>query len=174
MLYFNKDVLKQMMLHLLFIINFKNMKQKTNAAIVLAVLMVFAFVACNDEKKDEPAKTDATKSETSAMPAYDPAMDPLKVEAAVISRVLGDTLNVKFYELIIKPGDTVGLHSHPDHLVYVVDGGFVELKDKDGKAQAVEFKTGMGLMTGPETHAGKNTGTTTIKLLVADIYRPRS
>jgi hypothetical protein len=58
--------------------------------------------------------------------------------------------------------------------VYVVDGGFVELKDKDGKARAVEFKTGMGVMAGPETHAGKNTGTTTIKLLVADIYRPRS
>jgi quercetin dioxygenase-like cupin family protein len=101
-------------------------------------------------------------------------MDPVKVEANVISRILSDTLGVKFYELIIKPGDSVGLHTHPDHLVFVVDGGMVELKDKDGKAQAVEFVTGSGMVTGPDTHSGKNTGTTNIKLLVADIYRPRS
>lgn len=150
------------------------MKQKNNASIFLALLMAFAFIACNDAKKDEPAKTDATKTETTAMPAYDPAMDPIKVEANVISRVLADTLNVKFYELIIKPGDSVALHSHPDHLVYVIDGGMLELKNKDGKATPAEFKTGMGVMTGPDIHSGKNTGTTTIKMVVADIYRPRS
>lgn len=150
------------------------MKQKTNASIFLAFLMAFAFIACNDAKKEEPAKTDAAKSETSSMPAYDAAMDPVKVEANVISRILGDTLGVKFYELTIKPGDSVGLHSHPDHLVYVVDGGFVELKNKDGKATPVEFITGSGVVLGPDTHSGKNTGTTTIKLLVADIYRPRN
>lgn len=150
------------------------MKQKTNANIVLVLLMAFTFIACNDATKDEPAKTDAAKTEGAAMPAYDAAMDPVKVEAAIISRVLADTLNVKFYELIIKPGDSVGLHIHPDHLVYVIDGGMIELKDKDGKAQAVEFKTGMGVVTGPDTHSGKNTGNTTIKMVVADIYRPRS
>lgn len=147
------------------------MKQKTNASIILAMLMAFVFIACNNEaKKDESA----TKSETSSMPAYDAAMDPVKVEANVISRVMADTLGVKFYELIIKPGDSVALHAHPDHLVYVVDGGMVELKNKEGKAQPTEFITGMGVVTGPDTHSGKNTGTTTIKLLVADIYRPRS
>lgn len=150
------------------------MKHKTNASVFLALLMGFIFIACNNEaKKEEPVKAEEVKTETASTPGYDAAMDPVKVEANVISRILADTLNVKFYELIIKPGDSVGLHSHPDHLVYVVDGGMVELKDKEGKAQPVEFKTGMGVVTGPETHAGKNTGTTTIKLLVADIYRPR-
>jgi quercetin dioxygenase-like cupin family protein len=151
------------------------MKKKTNASIFLVLLMAFAFIACNNEaKKDEPAKTDAAKTETSSMPAYDAAMDPVKVEANVISRIMADTLGVKFYELIIKPGDSVALHSHPDHLVFVVDGGMVELKNKEGKATPTEFKTGMGVMTGPDIHSGKNTGTTTIKMVVADIYRPRS
>jgi quercetin dioxygenase-like cupin family protein len=108
------------------------------------------------------------------MPDYDAAMDPVKVEANVISHVFADTLGVKLYELIIKPGDSVALHSHPDHLVYIVDGGMVELKNKEGKATPTEFKTGMGVMTGPDIHSGKNTGTTTIKMVVADIYRPRS
>ena len=151
------------------------MKQKTHASIFLAFLMAVAFIACNNEaKKEEPVKTEGVKVETPAMPAYDPAMDPVKVEANVISRILGDTLGVKFYELIIKPGDSVGMHSHPDHLVFVVDGGMVELTNKEGKVMPTEFVTGMGVVTGPDVHAGKNTGKTTIKLLVADIYRPRS
>jgi quercetin dioxygenase-like cupin family protein len=144
------------------------MKQATNAGILLAFLFAFTFISCTDEKKNEPKK-----SET-AMPAYDAAMDPVKVEANVISHVFADTLGVKLYELIIKPGDSVALHSHPDHLVYIVDGGMVELKNKEGKATPTEFKTGMGVMTGPDIHSGKNTGTTTIKMVVADIYRPRS
>jgi quercetin dioxygenase-like cupin family protein len=150
------------------------MKQKTNAGIFLALLMAFAFIACNSEtKKDEPIKVEGVQITSPAMPNYDPAMDPVKVEANVISKVFGDTLGVKFYELIIKPGDSVGLHSHPDHLVYVVDGGMVDLKNKEGKVTPTEFKTGMGVVTGPDIHSGKNTGTTTIKMVVADIYRPR-
>lgn len=156
-------------------IKFQNMKQKTNASVFLALLIAITLIACNTEaKKDEPVKVEGVKIENPAMPAYDAAMDPVKVEANVITSILADTLNVKFYELLIKPGDSVGLHSHPDHLVYVIDGGMVELKDKEGKATQTEFKTGMGVVTGPDVHSGKNTGTTTIKMVVADIYRPRN
>ncbi len=150
------------------------MKQKTAASIILAMLMAIVFIACNNEKKDEPAKTDAAKTETPSMPAYDPAMDPMTVEAATITQKFADTLGVKFYEVDIKPGDSAAMHTHPDHLVYVVEGGMTQLMSKGGEWKPVEFKTGMGLVTGPDTHTGKNTGTTTIKLLVADIYRPRS
>ena len=145
------------------------MKQKTNASIILALLMSFVFIACNNEKKEEAAKTD-----TAVMPAYDPAMDPVKVEAATITNMFADTLGVKFYEVVIKPGDSVAMHTHPDHLVYVVEGGMAQMMSKGGEWKPAEFKTGMGMVTGPDTHTGKNTGTTTIKLLVADIYRPRS
>ena len=150
------------------------MKQKTNASIILAMLMAIVFIACNSEKKEEPAKTDAAKTESPTMPAYDAAMDPMTVEAADITNKFADTLGVKFYEVDIKPGDSVAMHTHPDHLVYVVEGGMTQLMSKGGEWKPVEFKTGMGLVTGPDTHTGKNTGTTTIKLLVADIYRPRS
>ena len=149
------------------------MKKKTNTSIFLVFLMSFVFFACKDEaKKDEPAKADATGA--AAMPAYDAAMDPVKVEASTITNMFADTLGVKFYEVDIKPGDSVAMHTHPDHLVYVLAGGMTKLMSKGGEWTPVEFKTGMGLVTGPDTHTGKNTGTTTIKLLVADIYRPRS
>jgi len=151
------------------------MKQPIFHSLMLVAGFCFILFACNQPAKtDEAEKTDkdTTKIESASMPAYDPAMDPLKVEAA-FAKVLADTLNVKLYEVTLNPGDSVGLHTHPDNAVYVIEGGTGEIKLKDGSVQAVEFKKGMGLIGGSVTHSGKNTGTTTIKLLIADIYRPR-
>ncbi len=152
------------------------MKQKTNAGIIPLLLMVFAMIACNQQSKtDETAKTETgtTKTETTAMPAYDPAMDPLKVEAA-FAKVLADTLNVKLYEITLNPGDSAGLHTHPDYVLYVLQGGTLKIYPKDGEPQVNELQAGMGVIFPAGTHSGKNTGTTTVKLLVSDIYRPRS
>lgn len=136
--------------------------------------MAFIFIACNQQTKtEEPAKTDAAKSETPSMPAYDPAMDPVNVEAPFL-KLLKDTLNIKLYEVTLNPGDSVGMHTHPDHTLYVLQGGTVRLTPKDGTAQVNELQTGMGVIFPTGTHSGKNIGTTTVKLLVTDIYRPRS
>ena len=107
------------------------MKMKVTIHFILAVAICFALIACNQQAKtDEAAQADnttgAAKTETSSMPEYDPAMDPMKVEAAFV-KALADTLNVKFYEATFKPGDSVGLHTHPDHLVYVIEGGTLEI-----------------------------------------------
>ena len=150
------------------------MKQKTNASILFVLFIGFAFIACDNEaKKDEPKKVEGFKIEFPEMPAYDAAMDPLKVEAAFL-KLHKDTLGIKLYEVTLNPGDSVGMHTHPDNIVYVLEGGTGVLTLKDGTIQAVEFIKGMGMLGGPATHSGKNTGTTTIKLVVADIYRPRS
>ena len=153
------------------------MKKKVILHFIVAVGICFALIACNQQAKtDEAAQAvttnGAAKTETSSMPEYDPAMDPLKVEAAFL-KVLADTLNVKFYEATFKPGDSVGLHTHPDHVLYVVAGGTLTIYAKDGAANVLELKAGMGLVLASETHSGKNSGKTTVKLLVADIYRPR-
>lgn len=150
------------------------MKQKTNASIFLALLMTFVLFACNNEQKaDEPAAADTASTTASSMPAYDAAMDPVTVEGKY-AKLHADSLGIKLYEVTLQPGDSVGMHTHPDNAIYVVEGGTGVLTLKDGSTQAVEFVKGMGILGGPTTHSGKNTGTTTIKLLVADIYRPRN
>jgi quercetin dioxygenase-like cupin family protein len=156
------------------------MKQKTNTSVILTLLMAFTMIACNEQaKKEEPATTDTSKTvvapitETASMPAYDPAMDPVKVEAA-FDKILADTLNIKFYEVTLKPGDSVGLHTHPDYTLYVLQGGTLKIYPKDEKPNVSELKTGMGVIFPSGTHSGKNIGKTTVKLLVADIHRPRS
>lgn len=149
------------------------MKQKTNVGIIFSFLMLLIIMACNEQPGNhETVKTDTTKSETGSLPAYDPAMDPVKVEAA-FNKVLADTLNVKLHEVTLNPGDSVGMHTHPDFTLYILQGGTLKIYPKGGEPQVLELKTGMGLIFPTVSHSGKNIGTTTIKLLVSDIYRPR-
>ncbi len=150
------------------------MKQKINVFMILPVIWVVAFMACSEQpKKDETVKTDVSKSEVTTLPSYDPAMDPVKVEAA-FNKVLADTLNVKLHEVTLNPGDSVGLHTHPDFTLYILQGGTLKIYPKEGEPQVLELKTGMGFIFPTVTHSGKNIGTTTVKLVVSDIYRPRN
>lgn len=150
------------------------MKQKANATIFLGLLMSFIFIACNSKaKKEDPAKTDETKIEAVTEPGFDPAMDATKM-AGYPARVLKDTLNLKAYEFVVNPGDTVPMHSHPDNLIYVLEGGTAEITAKGEKAQIAEFVKGSCLISGPATHSAKNIGTTAVKLLIVHVYRPRS
>jgi quercetin dioxygenase-like cupin family protein len=150
------------------------MKQKTKVRFFLSFLIAITIIACNEQpKKGEPAKKDVAKSEATPLPAYDPAMDPVKVEAA-FNKVLADTLNIKLYEVTLKPGDSVGLHTHPDYTLYILQGGTLKIYPKEGEPQVNELQTGMGFIFPTETHSGENIGNTTVKLLVSDIYRPRN
>lgn len=150
------------------------MKRKINTSTIPALLMVLILIACNQPNKTEEAKkTEPAKSETTAMPAYDEAMDPVNVEAPFL-KLHKDTLGIKLYEVTLKPGDSVGLHTHPDHVFYVVQGGKAKIYPKDGEPQEIELASGTATIFPAQTHSGKNTGTSTITLLVADIYRPRS
>jgi hypothetical protein len=139
--------------------------------IVLPFLTMLLLVACNRTNKDA---SPPDGSADSPLPTYDPTMEPLLV-GAKYSKKLGDTLGVKMYEFTVEPGDSWGLHTHPDHVVYVLEGGKMALFIQEaGKQDTLTFPTGMALISGPLSDSGRNVGSTTIKLLVADIYRPRN
>jgi quercetin dioxygenase-like cupin family protein len=139
-------------------------------------MLAISFVACNDTAttdKTEVMDSTAvvTDKDTQSMPVYDAAMDPVKVEAE-FAKVLADTLNIKMYEVTLKPGDTSLLHTHPDYTLYVLQGGKIAISANGGR-QEMELKAGMGIIFGSISHSAKNIGNTTIKLLANDIYRPR-
>ena len=144
--------------------------------LIVYLMMALYFVACNDSPTSEkskpidPAAVVADKK-LEPMPVYDPAMDPIKVEAQ-FAKVLADTLNIKMYEVTLKPGDTSLLHTHPDYTLYVLQGGKIAIS-ANGVRQEMELKAGMGIIFGSISHSAKNIGNTTIKLLANDIYRPR-
>jgi quercetin dioxygenase-like cupin family protein len=154
------------------------MKQITLCMCSFLIVSVLFLFSCSEsanktEKNDMDTTAATTNSDTSSMPAYDPAMDPLTV-GAKFSKKLGDTLGIKMYEFTIKPGDSAAIHNHPDHIVYVLQGGKLLISFNGAAPQEMNLKTGTGFISPQLSDAGKNIGTTTIKLVVADIYRPRA
>ncbi len=152
--------------------------QQIKSTIFFFVLISFLFlIGCNEpattsEKNEMDTTSVVTNSDTSSIPAYDPAMEPLTV-GAQFSKKLADTLNIKMYEFTLKPGDSAAMHTHPDHTDYVLQGGKGAITFQGIGRQIMELKTGDAFMSGPVSDAGKNIGNRTVKLLVTDIYRPQ-
>ncbi len=106
------------------------------------------------------------------MPVYDPALDPLTVGAA-FSKKWGDTLGIKMFETTLKPGDSLALHSHPDHAIYVFQGGKMAF-NFGGVADTGSVPSDTAWIFPAIADAVKNIGNTTIKWIEVDVYRPRN
>lgn len=153
------------------------MKQIKTSGYSLATFFIFILLGCNNTATTSAAKSSDTTStaasrDTSSEFTYNPAMDPLTV-GAKFSKVLGDTLNMKMFEVTVEPGDSVAIHTHPDHSFYVLQGGKIEVNIKGAGVKIFDLKPGMGWISGPLTDFGKNIGNTTVKWLEIDVYRPR-
>src|SRR5687767_13124292 len=89
------------------------------------VLISFLFLdGCNDSPKttdntntDTPA---VAASDTSNGPVYDPTKDLLVVGPSFAKKI-ADTLGITMFEGTVKPGDSMPMHSHPDHAFYLMD-----------------------------------------------------
>ncbi len=138
----------------------------------LMLLIAGCKEAAESKKEMTEPKTEEMESEKAAVHIIDPATDPLVV-GKEFAKVYSDTLNVQMYEMIMKPGDSIGLHVHPDHSVYVLEGGKMMLYIDGTDMVEMVLETGVGFVSGPLTDAAINIGDTDIRLLIHEIYRPR-
>ncbi len=99
------------------------------------------------------------------------AQDPVKV-APNNYKVALENDSVRVCNVQAKAGEKVALHSHPDHLVYAINGGKVKFTYPDGKTKDVELKAGEATWIKAETHATDNVGTTELKLVVFELKKP--
>jgi quercetin dioxygenase-like cupin family protein len=98
------------------------------------------------------------------------AQDPAKV-GPDIYKCNFENERVRVCEVTFKPGARMGAHSHPDHVVYALTAGKIEIT-KDGKPQVVDITPGQVLYMPAETHSGANVGTTEIKLVITELKPP--
>jgi len=98
------------------------------------------------------------------------AQDPVKV-APNNYKVALENDSVRVCNVQVKPGEKIATHSHPDHLVYTINGGKVKFTFPDGKTKDVELKAGDATWIKAETHAGENVGTTELKLVVFELKK---
>ena len=99
------------------------------------------------------------------------AQDPVKV-GPDIYKVLFENERVRVCEAKFQPGDSIAMHSHPDHFVYVKSGGKLQVTGSDGKSQDIEFKAGDVLWLPAQAHKGKNVGKTEVVLIVNELKEP--
>lgn len=97
-------------------------------------------------------------------------MDPMKVSADM-HKLVKDTMNIRAMVFTAKPGQSTPKHSHPDHAIYVIEGGKAEFTEQDGTKQVRELQKGMSRIVPATTHGFKNVGNSTIKVLVVESKR---
>ena len=155
------------------------MNRKFNSFLILALGVSLAIAACNQSDKKEEASTtsDSTMNATSdtAQPmsmTQDNEVDALKA-APALYKLVKDSMGIRIEEATYKPGDSSALHSHPDYALYVINGGMAQFTEKDGSKSEREMKSGMANIRAAEVHSVKNTGKTTIKVLLVEVNRPK-
>ncbi|PKB15404.1 cupin domain-containing protein [Flavobacterium sp. 5] len=97
------------------------------------------------------------------------AQDPIKVASNVYKKVLLENDKIRVMEVVFAPGTKTAWHSHPDHSVYALSSGKIQITDKGKPAVTIDVKMGTAMYLPSVTHMAKNIGTTTIKLIVTEI-----
>lgn len=91
------------------------------------------------------------------------------VEAASnLTCVLMDNERVRVLEATFQPGDRAAMHSHPDHVVYVIRGGRATITT-EGKTETQEFNAGDAIFLKAQSHEVQNIGDTVIDLIVVEL-----
>ena len=98
------------------------------------------------------------------------AQDVSKVSSKNYKVVL-DNEKVRVIDNQSNPGDKTAWHSHPDMLIYVLEGGTVKATTKDGKSKTTDFKKGQTLWMDAITHETLNIGKTKLHLLLVELKK---
>ena len=88
------------------------------------------------------------------------------------TKLLCDTAGVRMILVTIKPGEELALHTHPIQEIYCLRSGQVTVSHKGGTTEVLNVKAGQSMQAGPEIpHTTKNTGTTTMELILVEIEK---
>jgi beta-alanine degradation protein BauB len=96
------------------------------------------------------------------------AADPLQV-APNMYKLVFENPQVRVMEVSFKPGDKIAEHSHPDHYVYVLEGGQLTINKANSAPTVANVQPGQVLWIPAESHWAQNTGTTPVRLLVNEL-----
>jgi beta-alanine degradation protein BauB len=96
------------------------------------------------------------------------AQDPAAVAKSVYHKKL-ENQRVRVFEIVFKPGQAIPMHAHPDHVVYVVQAGTLEIVEKGKKPIRLAGKVGDTFFLPAQAHSAKNVGKTVFKGVVVEL-----
>ena len=95
--------------------------------------------------------------------------DPMKVAKNVYKFIMEND-RVRVLEASFRPGDKAIMHDHPDHVVYVLNDGKINIKSS-GKTDVLDLKKGQAMFLKAQSHEAENTGKTDLHLLVVELKK---
>jgi beta-alanine degradation protein BauB len=95
--------------------------------------------------------------------------DPLDV-ASNVYKLKMENDRVRVFDVTFKIGDKAVMHHHPDHVVYVLEGGKMKLTS-EGKTDILDLKDGDAMFLNAQSHEAENIGQSTLKLLVVELKK---
>ena len=95
-------------------------------------------------------------------------MDALKA-APESATVLLENERVRVIDVKFKPGQKTIMHSHPDHVIYVIKGGKMKITLPSGTSNEVSLKDGQIVWMKGGQHAVENLSKTEANNLVIEL-----
>ena len=71
-------------------------------------------------------------------------------------KILKEDDTFRVIDYTAKKGDKVGMHSHPSHVIYVLEGGKTKFTMPDGSTKELDTKAGDVLLNPPTVHASEH------------------
>ena len=95
------------------------------------------------------------------------AQDRLTVDPRM--RIFFDNDRVRVQEHRLKPGEKVGMHSHPDSIIVVMNNSRFRMVMSDGRKLEGENKMGQAIWLPALSHSVENIGGTEIRNIVIEL-----
>jgi len=97
-------------------------------------------------------------------------MDALQTAPDVYSLIM-ENERVRVLEVRFRPGQKALMHSHPDHVIYVLKDAKLKITLPNGKSNEVNLKTGQAVWMEAGEHAAENLGKTEASNLVIELKK---
>jgi quercetin dioxygenase-like cupin family protein len=94
-------------------------------------------------------------------------LDP-KIVASNVYKVINENEKMRVVRVTFKVGETAKMHHHPQHMIYVMKGGKLNLTS-GGKTQAIDLKEGSAIFMEAQDHEATNIGDSVVDMLVVEL-----
>jgi len=95
------------------------------------------------------------------------ALDP-KIVASNVYKVINENEKMRVVRVTFKVGETAKMHHHPQHMIYVLKGGKLNLTS-GGKTQAIDLKEGSAVFMEAQDHEATNIGDSVVDMIVVEL-----
>jgi quercetin dioxygenase-like cupin family protein len=103
-----------------------------------------------------------------AVPGF--SQDPAVVAKGVYTQKLNNS-KVRVFEIHFRPGQRIGLHEHPDHVFYAIQGGTLKIAESGKAPVTMNVKAGDCVFLPAQKHWAQNMGKTHIRGVVFEVKK---